>query len=118
MAQGRKTGGRRPGSKNKRTLEVEQRMEELDCDPLSAMVELAAEARRDGDKQLAAKLYTELSAFVVPKRRAIEHTTPDKFAGVTGAELEAQYNAARRSVIEEFMSLPEAERQAFLETEH
>jgi len=74
MARGRKTGGRKPGTPNKRTAEVVARLESLDCDPIEGMVRIAEEemAKEDGDRALAGSMYRELAQYVFPKRRAVE----------------------------------------------
>jgi len=96
-----KTGGRKPGTPNKRTVEVQERLAALGCDPIEAMAKAvvldavalcveggyltAAEAKDNPGlaRAMAIKLYppeltlrmaAELAQYVAPKRKAIEHT--------------------------------------------
>ena len=70
MAHGRKTGGRRKGTPNKRTQQVAEVLRELDCDPIRGMAEIAANKRHP--IELRAKMYTELAHYVYPKRKAVD----------------------------------------------
>ena len=88
MTKGRKTGGKVKGSVNKRTKEIQQMLDDLDCNPLEGMVEIANRAKEgvligvddDGnqimkpDLVLAGNMYKELAQYIAPKRKAIEHT--------------------------------------------
>ena len=42
MALGHKTGGRAPGTPNKRTQEAAQILDELGCNPICGMAEIAS----------------------------------------------------------------------------
>ena len=75
MAKGFKSGGRKAGTRNKRTLAVVDRLEALGCDPIGGMVEIAKEAHRGGDLALAGQMYKELAQYVHPKRKAVELNT-------------------------------------------
>lgn len=66
-----KTGGRKAGTPNKRTLLVKERLENLGLDPIEEMVHLYREVR-DSDSRLAVMLLKELAQYVHPKRKAIE----------------------------------------------
>jgi hypothetical protein len=70
MAQGRKTGGRVKGSLNRRTIEVQARLEELGCDPISGMAMIAMDV--SNPPELRGRLFAELAQYVAPKRRAID----------------------------------------------
>src|SRR4051812_23220079 len=63
--------GRPPGSRNKRSLAVEEKLAELGCDPISAMALLAMDERVA--IELRIKLYCELAGYIAPKLKAIEH---------------------------------------------
>jgi len=41
MTFGRKTGGRQPGTPNKRTLDIQTKLERLGCDPIEGMAKIA-----------------------------------------------------------------------------
>ena len=115
MALGKKTGGRRPGSVNKRTLDVQQKLEALNCDPISAMARLAIKAEADGDLPLAARMYTELAPYLSPKKRSVEVTNADDWDRFSRAELESQYKAVLRKEVRQFQALPDAEKAEYLE---
>ncbi len=72
MALGRKTGGRKPGTPNRRTLEVSQRLEGLGCDPIAGMALLAMDPANS--PELRGRMYAELAQYVAPKRKALEMT--------------------------------------------
>lgn len=65
-------GGRPKGVLNKRTVEVEQRLLELGCDPILGMAKIATNPKVA--IELRAKMYAELAAYVYPKRKAVEHS--------------------------------------------
>src|SRR3954452_20908708 len=64
--------GRPLGSRNRRSLAVEEKLAELGCDPISAMALLATD--ETVAIELRIKLYCELAGYVAPKLKAIEHT--------------------------------------------
>jgi hypothetical protein len=74
---GRKTGGRQKGTPNKATQSIQQRLDDLGCDPIEGMVKIANEALNNADLQLAGNMYKELAQYVAPKRKSIEHTGVD-----------------------------------------
>ena len=69
---GNKTGGRAKGTKNKRTQEVIDILNELDCNPIEGLANVAKIAMEKQDYALAGNMYKELSQYLFPKRRAIE----------------------------------------------
>ena len=71
MAKGLRTGGRRVGTPNKRTLEAAERLAELDCDPLEGMAKIAMDKRTP--LELRARMLAELVPYLYPKRKAVEH---------------------------------------------
>ena len=117
MAAGKKTGGRKAGTPNRKTTDVLEKLEAMDCDPISAMARLAMKAEADGDIALAARLYSELSPYTAPKRKAVEQTIKHE-EELTKDEMEAEYRDAMRQVIKEYEAMPEAEKQALMGTEH
>ena len=60
------------GYKKLKTILVEQKLEELECDPIEAMVTLL----KDDETPIPvrAKLAGDLASFVYPKRKAVEHS--------------------------------------------
>jgi hypothetical protein len=84
MALGSKTGGRSKGTPNRKTLEVEEKLAEIGCDPIQAMAKIAAIAMAAGDHRLAGDLYKELAQYVAPKRKAVEHS------GLGGGPIESE----------------------------
>ena len=67
-----KTGGRRKGSRNRRTVEVAERLAELDCDPFEGMVRIAMD--ESAPIEVRARMHAELAQYVAPKRKAVEVT--------------------------------------------
>ena len=64
--------GRPRGSRNKRTLDVEERLRELGCDPIEGMARIAMDEAVP--IEVRARMFAELAQYIAPKRRAIEHT--------------------------------------------
>lgn len=80
-----KTGGRKKGTPNKATKEVQERLEAMNCDPIEGLAAIAKETRQQANKAtdpvekiqflgIAYRCYKELACYVAPKRKAIEHT--------------------------------------------
>ncbi len=72
---GERRGGRQKGTPNKRTVEVQQRLSELDCDPIQGMALIAMDA--SNPPELRGRMFAELAAYIAPKRKAVEHTGAD-----------------------------------------
>ena len=72
MAVGRKTGGRIAGTPNKRTRDVIERLQELNCDPIEGMASIALDSQNP--VELRARMFSDLAQYVAPKRRAIDHS--------------------------------------------
>jgi hypothetical protein len=70
MARGVKTGGRGPGVKNRRTQELESRLEALGVDPVLGLAEIAKDPTVSVD--LRARVNIELMAYLYPKRKALD----------------------------------------------
>jgi hypothetical protein len=70
MAAGLKTGGRKKGTPNKRTMELAERLEAMGCDPLEGMARIAMDP--ESPPELRGRMYAELAQYVYPKRRAID----------------------------------------------
>lgn len=71
-----KQGGARPGSgrpagsPNKRTQEIQERLAQLECDPIEGMAMIANDPSLDQSIRLQA--FKELAQYVAPKRKAID----------------------------------------------
>jgi 5'-3' exonuclease len=72
---GKKWGGRKKGTPNKRTLNVADKLAELGYDPLESLVRLAIDAQKEGDKVMEFQASKELAQYVAPKRKAMEITS-------------------------------------------
>ncbi|MGA7415142.1 MAG: hypothetical protein WBW33_32020 [Bryobacteraceae bacterium] len=72
MAIGHKTGGRTVGTPNRKTREVAELLESLGCDPIEGMVRIAMD--QANSPELRGKMYSDLSRYVYPQRKAIEHS--------------------------------------------
>jgi hypothetical protein len=70
MAIGYKTGGRQPGTPNKATAELQQKLAALGCDPIVGMATIAENLANSVEIRL--KAYSELCQYVYPKRRAVD----------------------------------------------
>ena len=87
---GEHRGGRAPGTPNKRTAYFLDRLAELDCDPLAALVAIAGDQATD--LQLRVRILTELLPYVYPKRKAVElsgaNGDPFEFPWAEGLKVE------------------------------
>lgn len=75
MANGRKTGGRVPGSRNKRTAEVEALIESLASEglsPLEVMLKAMKHAWDEGNKMLACSVAKDAAPYCHPRLNAVE----------------------------------------------
>jgi hypothetical protein len=70
MATGFKTGGRVKGTPNKKTTDVQQLLENLNCNPIEGMARIAENIEIDIGIRLNA--YKELAQYMFPKRRAVD----------------------------------------------
>lgn len=70
MTFGRKTGGRQPGTPNKRTLDIQTKLERLGCDPIEGMAKIAMNP--DTPVDVKARMYAELAQYIAPKRKAFQ----------------------------------------------
>ena len=75
MTYGRKTGGRKAGTPNKRTTELVVRLEALGCDPIEGMALIAMDV--SNTPELRGRMYAELASYLYPKRKAVE-VRPDE----------------------------------------
>jgi hypothetical protein len=65
-----KTGGRQPGTPNKKTHELVVKLERLGCDPIAGLAQFAMDS--ETSRELRVRCYTELAQYVHPKRKAME----------------------------------------------
>ncbi len=70
MATGFKSGGRAKNTPNKKTTEVQQLLESLNCNPIEGMARIAENIEIDISIRLNA--YKELAQYMFPKRRAVD----------------------------------------------
>jgi|TARA_R110001592_G_scaffold13613_1_gene62257 hypothetical protein len=72
-------GGKRPGtgrpagSKNKRSQEIQDRLDDLGVDPIEGMAMIAADP--NSTPELKLQCYKELAQYVAPKRKAVDMNT-------------------------------------------
>jgi hypothetical protein len=69
---GERRGGRQKGTPNKKTANVQEKLDKLGCDPIEGMARIAIEAMEIKDYQLAGNMLKELAQYVAPKRKAME----------------------------------------------
>lgn len=85
MARGgyRPGAGRPKGSLGKATKAVQEKLEELNFDPIAALVETYRTAQDVGEVGVAARVAAELASYVAPKLKSIEHSS----AGENGLQI-------------------------------
>jgi hypothetical protein len=62
--------GRPPGKANKRSQEIQDRLDALECDPIEGMAMIAMDPNTDDALKL--QCYKELAQYIAPKRKAID----------------------------------------------
>jgi hypothetical protein len=75
MAVGRKTGGRVAGTPNRKTREIGELLESLNCNPIEGMVRIAMNP--EASLELRGRMHAELAQYVYPKRKALDHQMLD-----------------------------------------
>lgn len=70
MATRAKTGGRIKGTPNRKTADIQELLESLDCSPIEGMARIANDENVDISIRFSA--YRELAQYVAPKRKAME----------------------------------------------
>jgi hypothetical protein len=77
VALGRKTGGRKAGTPNKRTVALTsalaERLEALDFCPVEALIRVGQAAEQAGELDLARAAFADVAPFVYPRKKAVEH---------------------------------------------
>lgn len=89
MAKGRKTGGRRPGAKNKKTLVVEQQIKALlpdGTDPITFFTQVLRD--KTAPYEVRERAAEKLAPYVHPKLASIEARTGGKTHEQRLAELQ------------------------------
>src|ERR1035441_6897944 len=87
-----KTGGRKAGTPNKRTVEIADRLLELGCDPVEGMARIAMNPKHT--PELRGRMFAELAQYLYPKRKAIAIEPHDSSEG--DFSLEELLTEARR----------------------
>ena len=72
---GERRGGRQAGTPNKATADLQAKLSALGCDPLEGLARIAMNPRTPVGIQV--RCLAELAQYVLPKRKAIEHTGED-----------------------------------------
>jgi hypothetical protein len=72
MALGKKTGGRKKGTPNKRTEGVKEVLDNLGCDPIRNLAKASEKAESDEDWNLFYNVNKELAKYCYSQRKAIE----------------------------------------------
>ena len=70
-----KTGGRKLGTPNRRTADIEEKLAALGCDPIAGMAAIATDETQDIG--LRAQMFKELAQYVASKRKAVEMSGPN-----------------------------------------
>ncbi len=73
---GERRGGRKAGTPNKATADLQAKLDGLGCDPIEGMARIAMNRRTP--LAVRARLLAELAQYVYPKRRAIDHSSSDQ----------------------------------------
>lgn len=100
---GKKTGGRQPGTPNRRTQEAAEKLAALGLCPLEGMAALALD--QANSPELRGRMLSELAQYVFPKRKASEVSGPDggpvvvEAAELDVARLSRDERAALRTIL-------------------
>jgi hypothetical protein len=71
-----KSGGRKRGTPNKRSLLVAERLENIGCDPIAILASICMDVGAPIDARIRCAI--ELSCYVYPKRRPIDDPKPQQ----------------------------------------
>ena len=85
-------GGRTPGTPNKRTAELVERLAELECDPVEGLAKIASDPSTDS--ALRARVYVDLLPYLYPKRKSVE------LSGQDAAPLRAEISFIKRVIVD------------------
>jgi len=67
-----KTGGRKPGIRNRDIASIWEMLDELKCDPLRGLAEIAIDPTVD--KKLRARCYSDIGQYVYARRQSVAIT--------------------------------------------
>lgn len=76
MTTGLKTGGRVAGTPNKRTQDLQDRLEALGVDPVMGLALIAKD--ESAPLELRARVQMELMAYLYPKRKALDVSSSEQ----------------------------------------
>lgn len=62
-----KGAGRKAGTLNKINSVVAEKLAAMDCDPFEGMAKIAEQAMKEGNYELAGKMFNNLSPYMQPK---------------------------------------------------
>lgn len=90
MARGgaRAGAGRKKGARNRRTADIEERLQALGCDPIEGMARIALNPKNP--VALRGRMFAEIAQFVAPKLRAIEHAGQIDITDLDEAKIDAE----------------------------
>ena len=91
----REGAGRKPGSLNKRTYDLAEKLESLNCDPFEGMVKLALDDSLDPG--LRGRMYAELAQYVMPKRKSVEMEAKVETTEIRGPDADTLADKLRRA---------------------
>src|SRR3974377_682221 len=74
-----KSGGRKRGTPNRRTADIQEKLAAMGCDPIAGMAAIAMDEKQDIG--LRAQMFKELAQYIAPKRKSVE------MSGADGGEL-------------------------------
>ena len=77
-----KTGGRKAGTPNKINKSITEKLNQLDCCPITALVAIAKEAHEAKDLSLAANVYKDLLQYVSAKLKPVEDKVVEEKEGI------------------------------------
>jgi hypothetical protein len=65
-----KTGGRKPGTPNRKTQALTEKLAAMGCDPIEGLAGIAMDANTS--PELRVRCFSELAQYVYPKRKAVD----------------------------------------------
>jgi hypothetical protein len=91
--------GRPPGSRNRRTRELQERLDRLGIDPVGALIRVAQCAEAEGDLTLAEKCWRGLLPYAGPRPTMLRQVPagPDSVPASTSIELPSWWRPGRAS---------------------
>lgn len=74
-----KTGGRKRGTPNKRTLEIADKLAALGCDPIEILASVCMDEKAPLEARIRCAI--ELASYTYPKRKPLESPNPQPSPG-------------------------------------